>query len=163
MPVTLGAARPEEMTTVLRLLEANGLPTAGLSDHWNTTTVVRDAGRIVGSAALELYPDGALLRSVAVEPSMHGRGLGRELVTAALHMARDRGVEAIYLLTTTAEAFFPRFGFSRITRAEVPTHVQKSVEFTSACPSSAVVMRKVLVRDTRRTDDLEETHARSTQ
>ena len=135
------------MTTVLRLLDANGLPTAGLSNHWNTTTVARDGERIVGSAALELYPDGAVLRSVAVEPSMHGRGLGHELVAAALDMAKARGVKAIYLLTTTAEAFFPRFGFSRITRTEVPIDVQKSVEFTSACPSSAVVMRKVLGRD----------------
>jgi amino-acid N-acetyltransferase len=148
MSVTLGAARLEDMTAVLRLLDANRLPTAGLSDHWKTITVARDAERIVGSAALELYPDGALLRSVAVEPSMHGRGLGRELVAAALDVARERGVEAIYLLTTTAEAFFPRFGFSRITRAEVPTHVQKSVEFRSVCPSSAVVMRKVLVEPT---------------
>jgi amino-acid N-acetyltransferase len=163
MPVTLGAARLEEMTTVLRLLEANGLPTAGLSDHWSTTTVAREAERIVGSAALEVYPDGALLRSVAVEPSMHGRGLGHDLVAAALDMARARGVKAVYLLTTTAGAFFPRFGFSRIMRAEVPTYVQKSVEFTSACPSSAVVMRKVLVETTRRSDDLEETHAKSTQ
>ncbi len=144
MAATIEPARPEDAAAVLRLLETNGLPTDGLDDHWHTTLVARDANRIVGSAALELYPDGALLRSVAVEPSMHGRGLGHELVTAALRMAEEHRIGAIFLLTTTAETFFPRFGFTRITRAEVPVHVQQSVEFTSACPSSAIVMRRIL-------------------
>ena len=51
---------------------------------------------------------------------------------------------ALYLLTTTAERYFPKFGFERIERAEVPLSVQTSIEFTSACPSSATVMRKQL-------------------
>jgi amino-acid N-acetyltransferase len=47
-------------------------------------------------------------------------------------------------LTTTAERYFPKFGFERIERNDVPASVQASVEFTSACPSSAIVMRKPL-------------------
>jgi amino-acid N-acetyltransferase len=50
----------------------------------------------------------------------------------------------VYLLTTTAERFFRTFGFERIERAAVPQSVQTSIEFTSACPSSATVMRKIL-------------------
>ena len=53
-------------------------------------------------------------------------------------------LSAVYLLTTTAERFFPRFGFEQITRADVPATVQESVEFKSACPASAIVMRKHL-------------------
>jgi amino-acid N-acetyltransferase len=49
-------------------------------------------------------------------------------------------------LTTTAEHFFPKFGFERIARADVPSSVQRSVEFTSVCPASATVMRKPLGR-----------------
>ena len=100
--------------------------------------------QIVGSAALEVYPDGALLRSVAVAPELQGQGLGHELTDAAIRLARDLQVPAIYLLTTTAERFFPKFGFERIERADVPATVQTSIEFTSACPSSATVMRKSL-------------------
>ena len=44
------------------------------------------------------------------------------------------------LLTTTAEGWFPRLGFVRVDRARVPAAVQLSVEFTAACPASAVVM-----------------------
>jgi amino-acid N-acetyltransferase len=46
------------------------------------------------------------------------------------------------LLTTTAERFFPRFGFERVERVDVPASVQASIEFRSACRESAVVMRK---------------------
>jgi amino-acid N-acetyltransferase len=56
-------------------------------------------------------------------------------------MARQDGAGAVFLLTTTAERFFPRLGFEPIARAEVPTSVQASAEFQSACPASAVAMR----------------------
>jgi amino-acid N-acetyltransferase len=98
--------------------------------------------RIASSAAR--YWDGALLRSVAVEASMQGRGVGRKLVAATVKLAHTRHVSAIYLLTTTADGFFSRLGFDRVTRADVPTQVPQSIEFLSACPSSATVMRKRL-------------------
>lgn len=106
--------------------------------------MARDNGTIAGTAALELYTDGALLRSVAVAPERQGQGLGRELTKAAIRLAEQRHAPAVYLLTTTADRFFPEFGFQRIERAEVPASVQTSIEFTSACPSSATVMRKRL-------------------
>ena len=106
--------------------------------------MARENGRVVGSSALEMYPDGALLRSVAVAPGLQGQGLGRELTEAAIQLAQKLHAPALYLLTTTAERFFPRFGFAPITRDEVPAGVRESVEFRSACPASAIVMRKVL-------------------
>jgi amino-acid N-acetyltransferase len=75
---------------------------------------------------------------------LQGHGVGQALTAAALQLARDLHVPFVYLLTTTAEQFFPKFGFERIERRAVPESVQASIEFTSACPSSATVMRKVL-------------------
>ena len=49
----------------------------------------------------------------------------------------------MYLLTTTAEGWFPRFGFERIAREEVSEAVRGSVEFGGACPATAAVMRRV--------------------
>jgi amino-acid N-acetyltransferase len=89
-----------------------------------------------------VYADGALLRSVAVAQDRRGTGLGHQLTDAALDLARTQGIESLFLLTTTAENYFPKFGFERITRAEVPPGVQQSIEFRSACPASAVVMRR---------------------
>ena len=144
MTPAIETARDGDLVAVLRLLRDNKLPPDGLSDHLATTLVVRDGDRIVGSAALEVYGDGALLRSVAVAPELRRGGLGSKLTAAAIDLARTRSVPALYLLTTTAEGYFPKFGFERIERSQVPAGVQGSVEFTSACPSSAIVMRKRL-------------------
>jgi N-acetylglutamate synthase-like GNAT family acetyltransferase len=65
-------------------------------------------------------------------------------VTSLLADARARGIHDIYLLTTTAEAWFPRFGFVRIARAAVPAALHASEEFRGACPDSAVVMHTAL-------------------
>ena len=144
MKAEIGRAHPHDRDALLALLIDHHLPVEGFLEHLETTLVARESGHIVGSAGLEVYEDGALLRSVAVARSHQGHGLGRDLTTAAIHWARNLGVPAVYLLTSTAEAFFPKFGFERIQRGDVPPGVQASVEFTSACPASATVMRKVL-------------------
>jgi amino-acid N-acetyltransferase len=144
MQTRIDRARSEDLDEVLSLLAQHHLPLEGLREHFETTIVAREEDRIVGSAALELYADGALLRSVAVAPARQGRQLGRELTEAAIRLAEERRAPAIYLLTTTAEQYFPKFGFETIARAEVPPAVQQSVELTSACPSTATVMRKRL-------------------
>jgi amino-acid N-acetyltransferase len=56
-------------------------------------------------------------------------------------------LQALYLLTTTAERYFPSFGFSVTTREKVPDAVRDTVEFRSACPASAVVMVRPLAAD----------------
>jgi len=144
MGTHIDRAQPDDAPAVLRLLERNHLPLEGLTDWITTTLVARENGQIIGSAALEMYPDGALLRSVAVAPEAQRQGVGHELTAAAIRLADTLNAPALYLLTTTAEQFFPKFGFERIARADVPATVQASIEFTSACPSTATVMRKTL-------------------
>jgi amino-acid N-acetyltransferase len=137
-------ATERDLPAIHALLEQVHLPLAGVDEHVATMLVARESERIVGSAALELYADGALLRSVAVEPQRQGTTLGHQLTEAALRLAASRAVPTVFLLTTTAERFFPKFGFEAITREEVPPSVRESVEFRTACPASAVVMRKQL-------------------
>jgi amino-acid N-acetyltransferase len=144
MEIRIERAREHDLAEVFRLLDTNRLPRDGLREHLATLIVARHDGRVVGSAALELYQDGALLRSVAVDPALQRTGLGRRLTGETIELARQADVPAIYLLTTTAGQYFPKFGFERIERRDVPESVQASVEFTSACPSSATVMRKWL-------------------
>jgi amino-acid N-acetyltransferase len=145
MKAQIDHVKAADVDAVFELLRGHHLPVDGLAEHLATTVVARDAGgRVLGSAGLEVYGSHALLRSVAVASDSHGRHIGRDLTLAALQLARERGVSAVYLLTTTADRYFPRFGFERIGRADVPPAVQSSIEFTSACPSSATVMRKTL-------------------
>jgi amino-acid N-acetyltransferase len=146
MGIVIEPASATEAGDIERLLETAKLPAAGARERIDSTLVARADGRIVGSAALEIYPSGVLLRSVAVDESWRGHGLGTQLTQAALTLARNRGATAAFLLTTTASQFFPRFGFAPVDRADVPDDVRRSVEFTSACPSTAVAMRAHLVR-----------------
>jgi amino-acid N-acetyltransferase len=142
--VAIERASSRDVPELMGLLRDQELPIDGLEQHLATTFVARQRGRVVGSVAVEIYPDGGLLRSVAVAAGLQGRGLGRALTDAAFSMARENGLDALYLLTTTAEHYFPKFGFERVDREEVPASVRTSVEFTTACPSSAIVMRKRL-------------------
>ena len=138
------SATEHDLPEIRALLERLHLPLAGVDEHLPTMLVAREAEHIVGTAGLELYGDGALLRSVAVEPTWQGKQLGHQLTEAALHLAKTCGAKTIFLLTTTAERFFRQFGFERIEREQVPPSVRASVEFQSACPASAIVMRKQL-------------------
>ena len=138
------SATERDLPEIRALLERLHLPVAGVDEHLPTMLVARDGEQIVGTAGLELYADGALLRSVAVEPRLQGQQLGHRLTDAALDLAATHGVNTVFLLTTTAERFFPRFGFEPIARDQVPPSVRESVEFQSACPASAIVMRRRL-------------------
>ncbi|HEX2454227.1 MAG TPA: arsenic resistance N-acetyltransferase ArsN2 [Vicinamibacterales bacterium] len=144
MRMNIEQATVDDGPAILQLLANSGLPIDGVLDHMHTAIVARDEGRVAGCAALEVYADGALLRSVAVDAAARGGGVGTQLTTAALNLATRLSMPAVYLMTTTAEGFFPRFGFQRIDRQQVPASVQTSVEFRSACPSTAIVMRRAL-------------------
>jgi amino-acid N-acetyltransferase len=144
MNVHIERASDPDGPSILQLLRDAALPVDGLIGHRNTAFVAREGAAIVGCAALEIYREGALLRSVVVAPAARGRGLGQRLTEATITLAQSLGTPAVYLLTTTADSYFPRFGFVRTTREQVPESVKQSIEFRSACPATAIVMRKTL-------------------
>jgi amino-acid N-acetyltransferase len=144
MTTTIRVAAPGDFAGVVRLLESADLPTAGLNRSLAEFLVAEESGRLIGAVGLEIYGDCALLRSAVVDAGRRGSGLGIDLVENLLRRAGTRGLREIYLLTTTAEHFFPRFGFVRIPRGDVAPAVRESEEFRSACPDSAIAMRTVL-------------------
>jgi amino-acid N-acetyltransferase len=152
-PVTLTPVDSErDAEWVRRLLARSGLPTEDLHldggpepGSGNTTlyTVEADGDR-VGCIGLERDGEAGLLRSAAVADPHRGRGYGRGAVRALEARAHDAGVETLYLLTTTAAAFFAELGYERIERESVPAPIRESAEFGELCPSSATVMRRRL-------------------
>lgn len=136
----LRPAAPTDLAAVERLLTASSLPLDGVREALATFVVAEARGDIVGVAGLEVCCDSALLRSVAVQPEWRSHGLGRALVTRVISDAEAQGLRALYLLTTTAERYFPSFGFRTISRDEVPESLLETAEFRGACPASATVM-----------------------
>jgi amino-acid N-acetyltransferase len=142
---TVRHATDADLPGISALLTASELPTIGVADALGGFLVAEDADEIVGVVGIETCcARYALLRSTAVAASWRGRGLGRRLVERAVSEAEARGFQALYLLTTTAETYFPSFGFSPVARDDVPDSVKATEEFHSACPASASVMTRSL-------------------
>ena len=141
-PAQLRAATVQDLPAVSALLTANALPLDGVAAAIDQFIVAEAEGRLVAVAGIERCGEGpyALLRSVVVDDAWKGRGVGGAVVARALEAAKARGITALYLLTTTAERYFPRFGFRVTSREAAPAAVRATVEFASACPASAVVM-----------------------
>lgn len=127
---------------IKRMLQADGLPAAGARDHLEHFLVGEAAGKLVCVGGLEVYGADALLRSVVVANAWRDRGWGRQLLLRLTVRATELGATSLYLLTTTAEAYFARLGFSAVSRGRIPAQLARSRELQDACPASAIAMMK---------------------
>lgn len=140
---TLQAARASERDQLERLLHTAELPLAGVAAGFPDCYVIaRSDERVVGAAGLETYGAAGLLRSVVVHESMRGQGLGRALVEERLGHARAIGLDRVFLLTVSAEAYFAALGFVPAARAEAPASMHVSPEFAGACPATAACLAR---------------------
>ena len=142
--ITIRRAVAADAAAVRALLANASLPLDGVPDDLAHFLVAVQGDAIVGAIGLEHHGDAALLRSAVVAPAQRGSGIGEALTHAIIAEAKAAGATDLVLLTTTAAGWFPRFGFTTITRADAPAALHESVEFKSACPASAVVMSQRL-------------------
>jgi len=134
-------ARKEDLPAIKALLESVNLPLQGVEDHWDNFILLKKENVVGGTVGLEIYNDKALLRSLAVAGAQQGHGFGQKLYFAIIEKAREHGIREIYLLTETAEKFFAKQGFEKISRDSADVKVKESIEFRSACPGTASCMR----------------------
>lgn len=125
---------------VAELLASCGLPTDDLAANSRVTFYGTEPAPSQGVVALEEVGSVALLRSLAVAPEFRGRGLGAALVAHAEATAKNRGIAELYLLTTSARAFFAGRGYHEIPRSSAPSAIVALPQFTTLCPSSAALM-----------------------
>ena len=134
---------PSRLDEVKALLGACRLPTEDIGEHIRFL-VAREDGQLCGVAGVERFGAVALLRSVAVHPQWRSKGIAQALCDAVMRDARERGVQRLFLLTTDAERYFARLGFSVTERSAVPADLQATAQFRDLCPQSAVAMTRVL-------------------
>lgn len=142
--ISIRRAVADDAEAVRALLASASLPLDGVPDDLAHFLVATQGTAIVGAIGLEHHGDAALLRSAVVSPSHRGSGIGEALTHAIIAEAKAAGAKDLVLLATTAAGWFPRFGFTTITRDDAPAALHESVEFKSACPASAVVMSQRL-------------------
>ncbi len=79
---------------------------------------VDSEGRVVGAGGLHImWEDLAEIRSLIVDSSVRGRGVGNLLVSALVEKARGLGIKRIFCLTFEV-SFFEKHGFATI--SDVP-------------------------------------------
>ena len=87
--------------------------------------VAREAGKVVGCAALVAYGDRIFeLAKMAVSPQMRGRGIGRRLLLYVLEQARQMGAQSVFLGSSTRLAnavhLYESVGFRHATVDQLP-------------------------------------------
>lgn len=144
MNISFKKAAPENRPALESLLLGLSLPTEDLPADLSGFTLAFDGAVLVGSAGLEPVGRVGLLRSVGVAPSHRNAGLAASLFQSSVDTAREKGILEIWLITNTADHYFERHGFERIDREQAPTEIAGTAQFKGLCPSSAVIMRKLL-------------------
>jgi amino-acid N-acetyltransferase len=141
MNAVIERAVATDLDETLELLREVDLPIEGVTEHFSEFFVARDDGKLTGCVGLERCGNAALLRSLAVSPSLQRSGLGRSLTKRLLDSAYSSGVNDVVLLTTTAADFFSRhFGFASVERKQFDDLFADSIEWRLPRCSSAVCM-----------------------
>jgi len=134
-----------DRTAVLQLLESASLPTSDLGEaDMNDFLHVGSRDAPIGIVGVQFFGADALLRSLVVNEEHRAHGLGRLLVERAEQHARERAATTIYLLTTTAEAFFLARGYNVASRDSAPAAIRATPEFAGLCPASSAFLSKRL-------------------
>lgn len=132
-----------EQSKVKEMLEANKLPVDDISEKTNLFMLTRK-GKLIGTGGLEMLGDTALIRSVSTDENLRGQGLGKYLVDELEQAAIRAGVQTLYLVTTSADQFFTKLGYTVTNRDSLPDVVKQQRQLKDVCPASAVVMSKSL-------------------
>jgi amino-acid N-acetyltransferase len=138
-------ANPNDASEIKQVLLDCGLPNDDITlAHLDYFFILRDGNTLAGVVGLEIFGKCGLLRSLAVTQSNRAKGFATQLTKQAEAYARSNKVDALYLLTLTAEGFFSKQGYQKTDRNSVPAVLQQTTEFKNLCPASAVCMVKSL-------------------
>lgn len=138
------SAANEDRQSIITLLKEEKLPVEDLPASLANFLVASENDKIIGVIGLEKYRSLALLRSMAVSMDYRNNNVASQLVEQLETFAKSSGIKWMYLLTETAEQYFERQAYQKVSREIAPKEIQASSEFSHVCPESAILMRKGL-------------------
>ncbi|MBN1427513.1 MAG: GNAT family N-acetyltransferase [Anaerolineae bacterium] len=151
--LTIRTPQESEVDSILALFEyevraGKMLPRSGdnIRRQLDTWLVATDGDRVVGCVSLVFFDAGLCeVRSLAVDRGCRGRGLGSELVLAAVDLARSHGVRRVLALTRAA-TLFEQIGFQRDAVQNYPEKVWRDCApcpFRNCCDEVALIYHLV--------------------
>lgn len=130
--LTVRKAAMRDIHPLLKLI--NGYASEGImlprtefemSENIRDFSVAYAGEQLVGCGALHYYtPTSGEVRSLAVDPNIKTRGIGRQVVEALEQEALENDLHAIFAFTYVPD-FFRRLGFREVERGELPLKVWK--------------------------------------
>jgi amino-acid N-acetyltransferase len=123
--ITYRFADSNDLSAISALLENSKLPISDIKPGKIDFIIASNAeDKIIGCIGIESY--------------------GAALLDRLLLKAQQSGIETLHLLTTTAEKYFLKKGFSIAMREDAPQSIRNTIEFSSLCPSSSVYMLQII-------------------
>jgi amino-acid N-acetyltransferase len=144
MNLKIQPAISADLKEIENLLSANQLPTIDIYESAVKLFIATYNNQLIGSIGIEKYSTIGLLRSLAVNSKFRNQQVGEGLIRYLHDFCINEKITNLYLLTTTADSYFDKFGFHKIDRSKVPEVIMQTREFKDICPLSAIVMQKVL-------------------
>ena len=142
--MTINPVLPTQKEEAIALLQKANLPVEDIQEQVALYTL-NETDTPIGTVGLEHEGDVGLLRSLSINEGNRSKGYGDQLVQFIESVAKEKGVQTMYLLTTTAVGFFAKRGYEVTQRTEVPAFIRQTSEFSAVCPSTAIIMKKVLL------------------
>jgi amino-acid N-acetyltransferase len=144
MNLKIRTATNSDLKEIIALLSANHLPTIDINENSVVLFVGLVNNELIGTIGIEKYDHIGLLRSLAVKDEFKSHKVGETLMKNLFDFCKVEQITNLYLLTTTADSYFDKFGFHKIDRNIVPEVIMQTREFKDICPLSAIVMQKAL-------------------
>jgi len=96
---------------------------ADVYENLQTFGVAEDNSQILGCCALQIiWKDLAEIKSLAVDKSKKGSGIGKALVEYAIQQACQLGIPKLFALTLEP-VFFEKLGFGQVDKNTLPMKV----------------------------------------
>jgi amino-acid N-acetyltransferase len=96
-----------------------------MAENIRDFVVALDDNRLIGCGALHFYtPTSGEIRSLAVEPGLKTRGIGRSLVETLEAQARENDLHSLFAFTYV-DGFFRKLGYEEVDRGELPLKAWK--------------------------------------
>jgi amino-acid N-acetyltransferase len=142
MSIVIRLAAKKDIAEIVKLLKKGKLNAEGVEQHVDHFIVVEkeETSELIGTAGLEVFPDGCgLLRSLVVAETAPSR-LGMDLIRILLQLADKQELREIYLLTRTSQSVFELVGFEQASWSSLPEQVRGSAHVQRVDPNISTVM-----------------------